>query len=195
MELDTKTISDFFYGILKLALELDYLVSVSFDELQFLDEIDEPNRLLNLFAEKFIRYLMEQFANDRLYIAISCLENPTEKEWTRLKNHSRNFESIVRGNEIYLGNLTTEEKNEINNVEIQVKRFFDHTTKRNEEHFTFIQNDKRFTYHSSIRIYTYKEILNMLKKHGFEEFKAFGSFSGDVFKTGVRRLLLTAKKI
>jgi len=113
MKLDTKTISDFFYGILKLALGLDYLISVAFDELQFLDEIDETNRLLKLFSEKFIRYLMEQFSNERLYIAISCLENPTDKEWSKLKSHSRSFESIVRDKEIFLGNLTTEEKNQI----------------------------------------------------------------------------------
>ena len=113
IKLDTKTISDFFYGILKLALESDYLVSIAFDELQFLDEIDQTNRLLKLFSEKFIRYLMEQFSNERLYIAISCLENPIEKEWTKLKSHSRSFESIVRDKEIFLGNLTTEEKNQI----------------------------------------------------------------------------------
>ncbi|MFX1504030.1 MAG: helix-hairpin-helix domain-containing protein, partial [Promethearchaeota archaeon] len=113
MELDTKTISDLFYGILKLALELDYFVSVAFDELQFLDEIDESNRLLKIFSEKFIRYLMEQFSNERLYIVISCLENPTDKEWTKLKSHSRSFESIVKEKEIILGNLTTEEKNQI----------------------------------------------------------------------------------
>ena len=113
MKLDTKTISDFFHGILKLALDLDYLVSVAFDELQFLDEIDETNRLLKLFSEKFIRYLMEQFSNERLYLTVSCLENPTEKEWTRLKSHSRSFASIVQNKEIFLGNLTTEEKNEI----------------------------------------------------------------------------------
>lgn len=112
-QLDTKTISDFFYGIIDLMLQLDYFVAIAFDELQFLDEVDNSNRLLKLFAEKFIRYLVEQYPNHRLYIAISCLQNPNEQEWEHLKNHSKNFESIIKDNEIYLGTLTTEEKNEI----------------------------------------------------------------------------------
>ncbi len=113
MQLDNKTIGDFFYGILNLALQLDILVVIAFDELQFLDEIDESNKLLKLFLEKFIRHLMEQFQNQRLYIAISCLENPKDEEWTRLKTQSKSFASIVANKEIILGNLMVNEKNEI----------------------------------------------------------------------------------
>ena len=111
--LETKKISDFFYGILKLALQLNYFVVVAFDEIQFLNEIDKSNVLLKIFLEKFVRYLMEQFSNERLFILISSLENPKEKEWTELKSRSRNFETIVNGKEIYLGNLTLDEKNAI----------------------------------------------------------------------------------
>jgi len=112
-ELDSKTIGDFFYGLVKFALQLDYTVVITFDEIQFLNEIDPSNVLLKLFSEKFIRYLMEQFSNEKLYILISCLENPDLQEWTKLKNGSKNFESIVRGKEIFLGNLTSKERDEI----------------------------------------------------------------------------------
>lgn len=111
--LDTKTIGDLFNGILKLALQLDFIVLIAFDEIQFLNEIDTTNVLLKTFLEKFIRFLMERFNRERLYILISCLENPREQEWTKLKDQSRNFETIVRGKEIILGNLTSKEKDEI----------------------------------------------------------------------------------
>ena len=129
MKLDTKTISDFFYGILKLALQLESLVVIAFDELQFLDEIDASNRLLKLFLEKFVRYLMEQFWNEKLYILVSCLENPDLKEWTRLKDQSRNFASIIKGKEIFLGNLFPEEKDAIVN-QVADKIGFDKNDKK-----------------------------------------------------------------
>lgn len=96
-----------------MALQLDFMVTVAFDEIQFLDEIDTSNVLLKLFLEKFMRYLMEQFSNQKLYLLISCLENPDLQEWTKLKNGSRNFETIVKGKEIILGNLMGNEKDTI----------------------------------------------------------------------------------
>lgn len=111
--METKTISDLFYGIVKLALELDYLIAIAFDEIQFLNEIDTENILLKLFLERFIRYFMEQFANERLYIIVSCLENPDKTEWTELKSRSKNFATIVQNREIMLGNLSKEEKDTI----------------------------------------------------------------------------------
>ena len=112
-DLETKAITDLFYGILKLAFKLNYMVVIAFDEVQFLNEIDVSNVLLKLFLEKFVRYLMEQYSNERLYILISCLENPDEKEWTNLRGISKNFESIVKNKEVVLGNLTTKERNDI----------------------------------------------------------------------------------
>ncbi len=129
MKLDTKTISDFFYGIVKLAFQLDYLVVIAFDELQFLDEIDKSNRLLKLFLEKFIRYLIEQFWSEKLYILTSCLENPDFREWTRLKAQSRNFASIIEGKEIILGTLFPDEKDAIIN-QVADKIGFDKNDKK-----------------------------------------------------------------
>lgn len=112
-ELETKSISDLFYGILKLAFKLNFIVVIAFDEIQFLNEIDPENVLLKMFLEKFVRYLMEQYSSERFYILISCLENPEEKEWTNLKGRSKNFETIVKNKEIILGNLTAKERDGI----------------------------------------------------------------------------------
>lgn len=112
-EFDSKAIGDLFYGILKLALQLDFIVVIAFDEIQFLKEIDVSNVLLKLFLEKFVRHLLELFSKEKLYILMSCLENPDLREWTNLKSGSKSFESIIRGKEIILGDLTIKEKDEI----------------------------------------------------------------------------------
>ncbi len=76
-----------------------------------------------------------------------------------------------------------------------VNRFFDHKTGRNEEDFKFIQKCKKTKYHSSIRIYTYREVVNLLKQSKFGYFDAFGSLSKDAFQFGARRLLILARRI
>lgn len=209
-QLDTKTVSDFFYGIINLFLQTDYFVAIAFDELQFLDEVDTSKRLVKLFAEKFIRYLMEQFSNERLYIAISCLENPTENEWTKLKNHSKNFESIVRDKEIYLGNLKTEEKNEIIQ-QVADKIGFDKNnskiffTKMKESLFYYVPRDllkqianildtMDFVGYTKYEIRTIYEdnarefMKDKLRKKGFKhlhpEVKKIGGYNIDVYATG-----------
>ncbi|MHA1341757.1 MAG: hypothetical protein ACTSO2_17440, partial [Promethearchaeota archaeon] len=110
-----KDIVDFFNGFLNLALDLNKLVILCFDELQFLIDIDPTKNLAKIILEQFIRKLIEQFRNKRLYIIISCLQNPDKKEYDQLKEFSKNFKSIVEGKEIILGNLTSSEKEEILN--------------------------------------------------------------------------------
>jgi cyclopropane fatty-acyl-phospholipid synthase-like methyltransferase len=80
-------------------------------------------------------------------------------------------------------------------VTVLVNRFFDHKTGRNEEDFAFIQKGKQTKYHSSIRIYTYIEVVNLLRQSGFGYFDAFGSLSKDAFGFGARRLLITARRV
>ncbi len=210
MKLDTKTIGDFFYGVIDLALELDYLVVIIFDEIQFLDEIDPSKRLLKLFAEKFVRYLMERFSNKRLCIAVSCLENPDEKEWTKLKSHSKNFESIVKDKEILLGNLSIEEKNEIIE-QVADKIGFDQKnrkiffTKIKESLLYFLPRDLLkqiantldsmdfigYTLHEIRTIYedSAREFMkDKLRKKGFKhlnsEAKEIGGYNIDIYATG-----------
>jgi len=210
MQLDTKTIGDFFYGVINLALELDYLVVIVFDEIQFLDEIDASKRLLKLFTEKFVRHLMEEFSNKRLCIAISCLENPVEKEWTKLKSHSKNFESIVKNKEILLGNLSIEEKNEIIK-QVADKIGFDQKnrkiffTKMKESLYYFLPRDLLkqiantldsmdfigYTMHEIRTIYedSAREFMkDKLRRKGFKhlnsETKEIGGYNIDIYATG-----------
>jgi len=85
--------------------------------------------------------------------------------------------------------------NKIGDVIVLEDRSFDHTTGRVEVDWTFIREGKHSTYrHSSIRIYTYRELVKLLKQEGFEHFKAFGSLSKDPFKFGAERLLMVARK-
>ena len=108
-----KDIQDFFYGFIDLALQLDKIVVLGFDEIQYLIDISPDGPLVKIFLEKFIRKLMEQFRNRRLYILISCLQNPGHEEYEKLKDTSLNFKSIVEGKEILLDNLTKREKEQI----------------------------------------------------------------------------------
>jgi len=114
-KLKSKDISNLFFGFLKLAFDNNYTVVVLFDEIQYLNEIDTSNVLVKIFTEKFIRLLFEQFSNRNLYIVVSCLQNPDIREWDQLKNRSKNFQSIVDGKEVILGNLNLSEREEIVN--------------------------------------------------------------------------------
>ena len=74
------------------------------------------------------------------------------------------------------------------------KRSYEHTTSRIEVDWTFIHEARRSTQHSSIRIYTYREILNLLRKYQFGDFRAFGSLAREPFELGSPRCLLAAVK-
>lgn len=83
---------------------------------------------------------------------------------------------------------------EIGDTFILEDRYFDHSTGRIEVDWTFVRQGEQETHHTSIRIYTYKEIEDLLRQHGFERFEAFGSLSKDPFKVGALRLLMVARK-
>lgn len=83
---------------------------------------------------------------------------------------------------------------EVGDVIILEDRSFDHTTGRIEVDWTFVRQGEQSTNHCSIRIYTYKEIVDLLTQHGFRQFEAFGSLSKDPFKIGGTRLLMVARK-
>lgn len=109
----SKDIADFFNGFLSLALYVDKLVVLCLDEMQFLIDIDPSQILVKKILEQFIRKLLEQYRNKKLYLIISCLQNPDKREYDTLKAISKNFKSIIDGKEIVLGNLTSAEKEAI----------------------------------------------------------------------------------
>jgi ubiquinone/menaquinone biosynthesis C-methylase UbiE len=48
---------------------------------------------------------------------------------------------------------------------------------------------------SSIRLYGYKELKDLLSHNGFGKFKAYGSIEGEKFEFGSRRLILVSEKL
>ena len=54
--------------------------------------------------------------------------------------------------------------------------------------------ESRETKLSSLRLYTYRELVGMLGRAGFDGFEAFGSPDLEPFETGSSRLLLSARR-
>ena len=71
---------------------------------------------------------------------------------------------------------------------------YDASTGRVEMDWTLIKNGRRSRRHSSIRIYTLKELSELAWEAGFSEVHAFGGLSGEAFELGAPRLLLLAEK-
>ncbi len=60
--------------------------------------------------------------------------------------------------------------------------------------WTLNDNGKQLQHNSSVRIYSYRELLQMLQSIGFEYFEAEGSFESEPYELGAERLILTAEK-
>ena len=82
----------------------------------------------------------------------------------------------------------------IGDIVVLGDRYFDHATGRIDEDWIFIHQGKQSTCHSSIRIYTYRELIELLKRCGFTHCEAFGTLSKDPVKFGAKRLLMVARK-
>lgn len=74
-------------------------------------------------------------------------------------------------------------------------RVFDPETGRLESEWVFAGKDCRQTRTSSLRIYSYRELAQMLRAAGFAELEAFGSPDLEPFELGSSRLLLLARKV
>jgi len=97
--------------------------------------------------------------------AESRLPNFREREWARI------------GDVLFL------EENE-----------FDHAQGRMITHYTFVREGKEETRTGSHRIYTYREICQMLEAAGFAQVRSYASLSKDAFKLGANQLLMEATK-
>ena len=71
---------------------------------------------------------------------------------------------------------------------------YDHEQGRMFPSFTFVQNGVEDKRASSQRVYSYKELVTLLRATGFELVAAFGSLTEEPFKLGAHRLLLIAQK-
>ncbi len=69
-------------------------------------------------------------------------------------------------------------------------RSYDHETSRIEVEWTFVKDGTTRKAQSSMRIYTYQELLDLLEEVGLESLEAYGSLEQEPFALGAERLLL-----
>ncbi|MBS1515081.1 MAG: class I SAM-dependent methyltransferase [Bacteroidetes bacterium] len=82
-------------------------------------------------------------------------------------------------------------ENRYGKIPIKEERELDLETSRINVKWTLGKESKR----SSIRLYSYKEMTDLLKRYGFGKFKGTVNYKGDKFKHGSTRLFLVCEKI
>ncbi len=69
---------------------------------------------------------------------------------------------------------------------------FDFETGRVEADWTFVEDGREETCHSSLRLYSYRELCDLLREAGFERFTSYDTLTGEPFSLGSSRLSLVA---
>lgn len=96
--------------------------------------------------------------------------------------------------ECILPNFQANHSFEIAGITVAIEHRYDHEQGIMFNDFTFTRNgivDKR---PSSQRVYTYRELVNLLHDAGFESVAAYSSLTEEPFNLGANRLLLVARK-
>lgn len=60
--------------------------------------------------------------------------------------------------------------------------------------WTFIKGQERDQQKSVMRLYTYRQIVELLQAAGFERWQSYGSLNGEPFELGAKRLVMVARK-
>ena len=71
---------------------------------------------------------------------------------------------------------------------------YDPSSARTHTEWTLIREGRTFTNSTSIRLYTYRELVQLLEGVGFVDFVSFGSLNGDPFELNSPRLYLIATR-
>lgn len=91
--------------------------------------------------------------------------------------------------------FTPKEYWQFGNFVLLEERTIDYHNSRLVGNWTLIMPDgSRKSYQSSVRIYSYRELIALLKKHGFTQFSAYSSYYAEPFEFGADMLLLLAQK-
>lgn len=93
--------------------------------------------------------------------------------------------------------LTKFQKNgwfKVGNIFVTEYRTYDIINSRIISNWTIIKNGKIENKNTSIRLYSYKELTNLLKSIGFKKFTAYGSLKKEEFSNNPNRLYLVAQK-
>lgn len=80
-------------------------------------------------------------------------------------------------------------------VAVAENRSYDPARGRLETEWVLSGPDRREHRRSSLRLYTYRELVERLGRHGLGEFEAFGSPDLEPFELGSSRLLLAARRV
>ncbi len=71
---------------------------------------------------------------------------------------------------------------------------YDVETGRAETHWTLLEDGRRHRAHSSIRLYTVRELRELFREEGFDGFRQFADYEGEPFELDARRLIFLASK-
>lgn len=74
------------------------------------------------------------------------------------------------------------------------ERHYDHVTGRLCVEYTWIHDGQKQRRAMSARVYSYREVCQLLEDAGFTDLKGFGSLAEEPFRLGSMRLLMTATK-
>lgn len=83
---------------------------------------------------------------------------------------------------------------QVDDILVLEERRFDFEASRTVTDWTLIRGDERFEDTTSIRLYSYREILAMLTDAGFVVERTLGSLDGEPFGLGSSRLFVGARK-
>jgi SAM-dependent methyltransferase len=75
---------------------------------------------------------------------------------------------------------------------LRESKHWNFATGRVEADWTFTENGQSESWHSSIRLYSYGELCELLREAGFSHFEGFDSATGERFTLGAKRLGLVA---
>jgi len=96
--------------------------------------------------------------------------------------------------ECVLPNFQPHHSMELAGITVSIEHRYDHKHGRMFNDFTFIRNGIEDQRPSSQRIYTYRELTELLHEAGLEVVAAYASLAEEPFKLGAHRLLLLSEK-
>ena len=82
----------------------------------------------------------------------------------------------------------------VDDIIVLEKRVFDPWQSRTETEWTFIRGQEQYTNHTSIRLYTLREMVAELRRAGFDNIQVYGSLDGGPFALGSKRAYFVATK-
>ncbi len=81
----------------------------------------------------------------------------------------------------------------VGDIVMLIENQYDHAAGRLETEYTFIRNGLTDIRRGSQRVYTYRELIELLRQAGFRGVEGFASPAGEPYKLGAPRLLLAAR--